>query len=81
MLYTVKEKIYYKQKHLIFFPEILEETIENILEFISDEKIDDNNHKEEVIKELKKNLGVQIKGFLQMTSIIKSDIITISKMV
>ena len=54
VIYSQRKDILQTKTPYLFFLEILEETIENILEFISDEKIDDNNHKEEIIKELKK---------------------------
>ena len=77
VIYSQRKDILQTKTPYLFFLEILEETIENILEFISDEKIEDNNHKEKVIKELKSNLGVQIKGFSSNDKhTIKSDIIT-----
>ena len=46
VIYNQRKDILQTKTPYLFFLEILEETIENILEFISDEKIEDNNHKE-----------------------------------
>ena len=76
VIYNQRKDILQTKTPYLFFLEILEETIASILEFISDEKIEDNN-KVEIIKELKNNLGVLIEDFSSNDKhTIKSDVIT-----
>ncbi len=60
VVYSQRKDILETKNPYRFFLEILEGTIENILEIIISEKKDDDNNKEEIKKELKNSLGLLI---------------------
>mgnify|MGYP001159958878 CR=1 FL=1 len=60
VVYSQRKDILETKNPYNFFLEILEETIENILEFLTDEKKDDDVYKDEIKKEFKNSLGLLI---------------------
>ena len=60
VVYSQRKDILETNNPYNFFLEILEETIENILEFLTDEKKDDDVYKDEIKKEFKSSLGLLI---------------------
>ncbi|MBV68506.1 MAG: preprotein translocase subunit SecA [Pelagibacterales bacterium] len=60
VVYSQRKDILETKNPYNFFLEILEETIENILEFLTDEKKDDDVYKDEIKKEFKSSLGLLI---------------------
>ena len=60
VVYSQRKDILETKNPYHFFLEILEGTIENILEIIISEKKDDDNNKEEIKKEFKNSLGLLI---------------------